>query len=392
MTILEITRNLWNAILPVRYIRPNIEDDLKRKMVFVGGPRQVGKTRLSLSFLDPPTEANPAYLNWDTLQDQQRILSGGIPVDQNLVVLDEIHKFARWRNWVKGLYDKHRSTLSVLVTGSARLDYYRKGGDSLQGRYHYYRLHPFSLRELQTRPSREDLRQLLKFGGFPEPLLAQSERAHRRWQRERIERVIREDLRDLERVREVSLISLLLEHLPACVGSPLSVNSLRELLQVAHATTEHWIAILERLYMCFRISPYGPPKIRAVKKEQKLYFWDWSQVPSIGARFENLVASQLLKYCHFVEDTEGYRMELRYLRDTDAREVDFVVMKDRKPEFAVECKVSAESPPKSMSYFKERADIPEFFLVHTETKDYLHAPSGIRVLPFWEFCDLKKLP
>jgi predicted AAA+ superfamily ATPase len=215
------------------------------------------------------------------------------------------------------------------VIGSARLDYYRKGGDSLQGRYHYYTLHPFSLCEVDPEARRETVDGLLRFGGFPEPFLSASDQEHRRWQREHRERIVREDLRDLERVREVSLIELLLQHLPRCVGSPLSVKSLSELLEVAHESVERWLTVLQRLYVCFRIAPYGAPQIRAVKKEKKLYFWDWSEAPEGGPRFENLVACRLLKYCRWREDVEGHSMELRYLRDTDKREVDFVVLRDR---------------------------------------------------------------
>ncbi|NWG13782.1 MAG: ATP-binding protein [Acidobacteria bacterium] len=363
-------------------------------MVFIGGPRQVGKTTFALSLLKthPKNETHPAYLNWDLGEHRERLLRGEVPAAESLVLLDEIHKFARWRSLVKGIYDTRKSKQSILVIGSARLDYYRKGGDSLQGRYHYYRLHPFSLREADPGAHSATLDLLLRFGGFPEPFLAASVQEHRRWQREQLERVIHDDLRDLERVREVSMIELLLHHLPGCVGSPLSVKSLSELLQVAHETVERWLTILERLYVCFRISPYGAPRIRAVKKEKKLYFWDWSQTPEGGLRLENLVASQLLKYCHWREDTEGHAMELRYLRDTDKREVDFVVLCDSRPEFAVECKTGERSVSPAAGYFKVRTGIPAFFQTHLGTRDYVHAGTGIRVLPFHRLCQELELP
>lgn len=377
-----------------RYLWTPVRDDLARKMVFVGGPRQVGKTTFALSLLRTPPydETHPAYMNWDRREHRERLLDGEMPSGEKIVLLDEIHKYARWRGLVKGLYDTRRSQLSILVTGSARLDYYRKGGDSLQGRYHYYRLHPISLRELDPAADAKTVRLLLRFGGFPEPLLAGSETEHRRWQKEHQERVIRDDLRDLERVREVSLIELLVHHLPRCVGSPLSVKSLSGLLQVAHETAERWLTILERLYFCFLIAPYGSARIRAVKKERKLYLWDWSQAPEGGPRFENMVASQLLKYCHWREDTQGHRMELRYLRDTDKREVDFVVLRGGAPEFAVECKTGERGVSASSVYFKERTDIPAFYQVHLGSKDFTHSPSGVRVLPFERFCKELELP
>jgi predicted AAA+ superfamily ATPase len=376
-----------------RYIRESVEADLADRMVFVGGPRQVGKTTFALSLLgENQDESSPAYLNWDVLADREGIIAGRLPAGQARVIFDEIHKYAQWRNLIKGLFDKHKSVLSFVVTGSARLDYYRKGGDSLQGRYHYYRLHPFSVMECSAHPDRELVEQLLRFGGFPEPFLKAQDRFHRRWMREHAARVIHEDLRDLEHVREVSMLDLLLHHLPACVGSPLSVNSLSRLLQVAHATVEHWLAIFERLYVCYRIAPFGAKRIRAVRKESKLYFWDWSRVENTGARFENMVAGHLLKYCHLIEDTEGHDMELRFLRDTDKREVDFVVLRDGRPEFAVECKSGERNASPACNYFRERTDIPRFYQTHLGEKDFGNAETSTRVLPFPTFCRELGLP
>jgi len=229
-----------------RYLQDAVKTDLIEKMVFIGGPRQVGKTTFALSFLDNADETHPAYINWDNVQIRASLLRGELPPKQSLIILDEIHKFARWRNLVKGFYDSYKSSVSFIIAGSARLDYYSRGGDSLQGRYHYYRLHPFSPAELSSTPDKNDINLLLKFGGFPEPLLKGDERFWRRWQREHLSRVIYEDIRDLENVREISLIELLLDELPNRVGSPLSIKNLKELLQVAHDTTERWISILER--------------------------------------------------------------------------------------------------------------------------------------------------
>jgi hypothetical protein len=239
-------------------------------------------------------------------------------------------------------------------------------------------------------PDRDAVETLLTYGGFPEPLLAQSERRLRLWQRDRMIRVVREDLRDLERVKEISLVEELADLLPERVGSPLSIKSLREDLQVDHKTAERWVSILENLYVCFRIPPFGARRIRAVKKEQKLYLWDWSMVEERGPRFENLVASQLLKYCHWQEDVEGYRMELRYVRDTDRREVDFVVVKDRKPVFAVECKSGDKAVSPAARYFAERTPIPVFYQVHLGERHYQR--GNVIVLPFTRFCRDLQLP
>jgi hypothetical protein len=374
-----------------RYLEIPVRAALARKMVLVGGPRQVGKTTFALGFLGKNAkETHPAYLNWDHPAVRPRLRKAELPPGEPLLLLDEIHKYARWRNLLKGIYDTEKSRRKILVTGSARLDYYRKGGDSLAGRYRYFRLHPFSLRELSGRPSRADLDVLLQFGGFPEPLFARDATEHRIWQRDRLSRVIREDLRDLEHVREITLLEHLVDMLPSKVGSPLSIKSLREDLDIDHKTVERWLSILENLYVCFRIPPYGPPRVRAVKKERKLYLWDWSGVEKGGARFENLVASQLLKYCHFLEDTEGRSMELRYLRDTDKREVDFIVLRDGKPLFAVECKSGEKALSPAIRYFAARTPIPHFYQVHLGERYF--ATGKATVLPFIRFCDDLALP
>lgn len=378
---------------PARYLAPSIRSDLERRMVFIGGPRQVGKTTMALGLLGRGVdESHPAYFNWDSAEDRKKLLGGQLPPGERVLILDEIHKYSRWRNFLKGLYDKQKSHYRFLVTGSARLDYYRRGGDSLLGRYHYLRLHPLSLREVDPECHAKTVQTLLAFGGFPEPFFAANPALHRRWLRERHQRVLQEDLRDLEHVKEITLLEELLGHLPVCVGSPLSLPSLKNLLGVAHETVDRWVGIFDRLYLCFRIPPFGSKRIRAVRKEQKLYFWDWSTIPDPGPRFENLVASQLLKYCHWVEDTEGHGMELRYLRDTDKREVDFVVVRDGRPEFAVECKTGERSVSASAAYFKERLPIPAFYQVHLGTQDFVHASTGIRVLPFHAFCKERGMP
>jgi predicted AAA+ superfamily ATPase len=374
-----------------RYLQGSVAEALKKKMVFIGGPRQVGKTTFALGFLGEGADAShAAYLNWDHPSVPPRLRRAELPPGEGLLLLDEVHKYGRWRNLLKGIYDTEGSRRRILVTGSARLDYYRKGGDSLAGRYRYFRLHPFSLRELSRRPSRSDLGALMKFGGFPEPLFAQNEAEHRIWRRDRIARVVREDLRDLEHVREISLLEHLTDLLPTKVGSPLSIKSLREDLQVDHKTVERWLQILENLYVCFRVSPYGSPKVRAVKKERKLYLWDWSEVEGEGPRFENLVASQLLKYCHWIEDTQGYAMELRYLRDTDKREVDFVVLKDRRPVFAVECKSGDKAIGAAPRYFAERTPIPRFYQTHLGERHY--SSGKLTVVPYTRLCEELGLP
>ena len=374
-----------------RYLESYIASDLQeKKMVLLGGPRQVGKSYLTLDFLKPHSKEHPAYLNWDTARGKDCILSGQFPPKEKLWVLDEIHKYPRWKNLLKGLYDQYSERHKILVTGSAKLDTFRKGGDSLVGRYHAWTLHPFSLGE--THGKGEDLARLLKFGGFPEPFLKQNEVFHRRWYRERISQVVRDDIRDLKNIRELALVEVLIETLHSRVGSLLSIQSLAEDLHLAFETVESWIQVLEKLFLVYRLRPWGLPHIRAVKKAGKLYFWDWSRLENMGTKFENLVASQLLKYCDFTQQSQGCTMELKFYRDTEKREVDFIVLKDKKPQWAVECKCGEREISVPLHKIKKRLPNIEAFQVHLGSKDFLHTPSGIRVLPFTSFVKEKSLP
>lgn len=367
----------------LRSIDSFVREDLNHKMVFIGGPRQVGKTTYSLSLLSPSIETNPAYLNWDDIKSKTLIKTGALPEQSKLIIFDEIHKYKKWRNLIKGLYDKQKSFHQFLITGSARLDYYRKGGDSLLGRYHYYRLHPYTLDEIKAQSS-SDLEHLLKFGGFPEPFHRSNTVFLKRWQNERHKKVIYEDLRDLENVREISVLEEVLYSLKPTVGSILSYQGIANELEVNIRSIQHWIEIFDNLYLTYRVKPFVSGKLRLVKKAHRLYFWDWSTLEDSGARFENFVASHLLKYCHFMEDTQGEKMELAYLRDTEEREIDFVILKNKKPFFAVECKVGERAVSPHIHYFKNRLKIPYFFQVHLGSQHF-KPDENIEVIPFLEF-------
>ena len=382
-----------------RYLEAGIRDDLATKMVFLAGPRQVGKTTLALRVLEGRPEG--AYLSWDNREDRRQIRAARWPGGEALVVLDELHKWRGWKGWLKGEFDKHRDHLRFLVTGSARLDFYRRGGDSLQGRYHHHRLHPFSCAEARSPDQRPELvpgrelpvalrgeddlvGSLMQFGGFPEPFLAQSTRTLRRWQKERLDRFFREDVRDLEPIRELSSFQLLADLLPDRVGSLLSLNALREDLGVSHRALTHWMDVLERLYHVFRVRPFGGPRSRSLTKMPKAYLWDWSLVPDPAARFENLVASHLLKLCHYLEDSQGHRVDLHYLRDRDGREVDFLVTAGRRPWFAVEAKLSETRIDPALVHFRDRLGIPWTYQVTLEAGgDFVE--GGVRVLPAARF-------
>lgn len=368
-----------------RYNEEAISADLNKKMVFMAGPRQAGKTTLAKDLIQKEgCPADKYYMNWDSVEDREHIMRETFPAEKGLLVLDEVHKYSRWRQVVKGLYDKRKEEMKILVTGSARLDHYRHGGDSLQGRYHFHRIHPLSLAEIKGR-SRSDMQDLLNYGGFPEPFLSGSEKDSRRWSREYRSRLIREDLQDLEKVKDVALIENMVLRLPDLVGSPLSINALKEDLQVSHKTVVRWLMILENLYMIFRLYPFGAPRIRAVKKESKHYHFDWTVVKDIGLRFENLTACHLLKWCHFIIDTEGRDLDLRYFRDIDRREVDFVLTENGRPIHFIECKKSIKRKNIALRYLKERfpeAKATQISLM--EGEDYLDK-DGIRLQPAGDF-------
>ena len=366
-----------------RYLeKPIIEDVLDKKMVFISGPRQIGKTTIAQK-IGTKAFKNYVYLNWDNRSDRKKILSHLFPADKQLLIFDEIHKYRSWKNYLKGEYDKYKDEMHFIVTGSARLDTYRRGGDSLMGRYHFYRLHPLSLAELKnikieqrpfhrlnfpevSKETKEIFTDLCTFGGFPEIYLKQTHRALRRWHNERFDRLIREDIRDMENLRDISSLQVLVELLSHRVGSLFSLNSLREDLQVTHKTVAHWVEILEKFYYHFRIYPFQSSFIKSLRKEPKLYVWDWSEIEEESIRFENLIALHLLKFCHYLYDRDGYKAQLYYLRDVDQREVDFLVCIKNKPWFSVEVKQKFRDIPSSVDYFMRKIKIPYNYLVVQE--------------------------
>ena len=324
-------------------------------MVFVGGPRQVGKTTLAQSVL---SEHFPAgrYLNWDYDEDRQDILQKRWSTENTLLVFDELHKFPRWKAWIKGIYDVSRQSHAFLITGSARLDVYRQGGDSSMGRYHHWRLHPFALDEIPKGITAKDaFERLMSVGGFPEPFLDANERNARRWRRERFDRVLREDVRDLESIQNIQLLGLFLDQLRYRVSSLITLSNMAADLQISPKTAKAWLAVLERMYLVFAVYPYTKSLPRAILKPPKVYFFDNGDVlGDEGARFENLVASSLLKRIHFLEDRDGYRYELRYIRDKEGREVDFAVIREGRLEELIETKYADDNISKHLAYYAER--------------------------------------
>jgi hypothetical protein len=364
------------------------------KMIFLSGPRQVGKTTFALNWL-ASMGVEGTYFNWDDpavkkeynrnpLYLRNIILSKfqGKPIP---VVFDEIHKHKNWKNILKGIYDTTKDKMHLLVTGSARLGVYRKSGDSLVGRYFSFQMFPLSLPEATedfsfllndddplakgeslirllekagNKKARNELDKLLTFGGFPEPFLRGSPRFLRRWHEEYQTLLTKEDVRDLSRIADLRGLEQLIEILPSKVGSPLSINSMRGDLGYHHGTIVNWIDILSRLYLIFTIRPWHRTIARSIKKEKKLFFYDWSCLEDPGSRFENLLAVALLRMAaRFTEMGLG-AFELMYIRDKEKREVDFVVIKDNQPWALFEAKAGDDPIHPSGKYFAKRLGIP----------------------------------
>jgi predicted AAA+ superfamily ATPase len=355
------------VVMKTRYLQAAVAQlcFASHKMAFVAGPRQCGKTTMAKLLL--ARRAAGVYHNWDDVQFRRQWVkqpSGIIPAASDavpLVVLDEIHKAKGWKRTLKGVYDTQERPADLLVTGSARLNVYRKGGDSLSGRYFLFRMHPFTLGELtgSAAPSPDDalaaifqhgkpaseasagvLDTMLRFGGFPEPFLGQDERKARLWRRNRIDTIIREDVRDLTRIPELGRIEMLAALIPERVGSPFSMAALREDLEVSFDTVRRWTSLLKDLYYLYEVKPFYAGIARSLRKEGKVYLWDFSEVDEPGPRFENLVANHLLKACHFWTDTGEGAFELFYIRNKEKQELDFLIVRDRKPWLPVEVKLS----------------------------------------------------
>lgn len=338
-----------------RYCEPHILEDLKHKMVFIGGPRQVGKTTVSKALCQAYAKTCE-YFNWDYDDDRTAILQHQWRETSPLIIFDEIHKFPRWKQWIKGVYDVKSEDQQYLVAGSARLDIYKRGGDSLMGRYHYWRLYPLTIDELPPHmTAQEGFERLLTLGGFPEPFLLDDERQARRWRKERFERILREDVRDLENIHNIRLLQLFVDALRTRVGGLVTLSNIAQDLHISPKTAKAWLLLIERMYIGFAIYPYTVNLPRAIQKPPKFYFYDNADtVGDNGVRLENFVAVNLLKRLHFIEDYYGYRCQLHYLRDKEGREVDFVTVIDNQISHLIEVKQSDATVSKNLTYYQQK--------------------------------------
>jgi predicted AAA+ superfamily ATPase len=352
-----------------------------RQMVLVSGPRQVGKTTTCRNHAD-------SYANWDNVNDRELILAGPARLVERFgldrlssiaqtILFDELRKYPRWKQFLKGFFDTYADRMRIIVTGSSRMDVYRRGGDSLMGRYFHYRMHPFSIAEILhtdlpdskriVRPPKKakesDFNALWRHGGYPEPFLKRDARFSRRWQTLRLEQLLREDIRDLTQIQHIDQLETLVRLLADRSAHQLVYGNLAKEVRVSIDTVRRWIDILRQLHLGFLVRPWHKNVSRSLRKEPKWFLRDWASIEDAGDRAETFIACHLLKAVDGWNDMGLGAFELGYLRDKEKREVDFVVVRDRTPWFLVEVKHRDESLDATVKYYQDRIKAPFAFQV-----------------------------
>jgi predicted AAA+ superfamily ATPase len=353
-----------------------ILSDLAKKMVFLAGPRQAGKTWLAKEIAKE--YQRPLYLNYDNSEHRNIILEQAWLNETDLLILDELHKMPGWKNYLKGVYDTKLSTLHMLVTGSARLDLYHQVGDSLAGRYFLHHLFPLSLAELKQVGEPVDMPRLLERGGFPEPYLASTNTEAKRWRLQYTDSLIRTDVLDFNNIANLRAIQLIFNLLRRKVGSPISYKTIAEDVQISPHTVKKYIEILEAIYIIFRITPHSNNIARSLLKEPKIYFYDNGLVEGDeGAIFENFVANALMKHVAAKVDYAAENYQLKYFRTKDGREIDFVLVNDQQVESIIEVKSSDKKPGAHLSWAKEKYNFKSIQLVKHLREE--HQVNGIEI-------------
>ena len=358
-------------------------------MVFIAGPRQAGKTTFTQILAEDCN--NSLYFNWDIFDEKRKLIENPFFYEEvhrkdnslPLIIFDELHKYSNWKNYLKSVYDRDKGNYKFIVSGSGRLDMYQKGGDSLAGRYFIFYLWPFTLAELagnnlsfkqflsnpikvRTCPNKTQptWQRLSQFSGFPDPYLNRTNQFYQIWSTTYRKKLLREDIRDLASLRSIENVEILFSLLPSKIGSPLSMASLARDMNVSFDSVKKWIELFENFYMVFRISPWSRKIPRAITKEKKLYLFDYAGIESPAAKFENMVALELLRAISNWNDLGLGSFSLHYLRNREKEEVDFLLSNNHKPFLLIETKLSDDHAAKSLIKFQKVLNIPAVQLVN----------------------------
>ena len=375
-----------------RYLEKYIQEDLDKKIILLTGPRQTGKTTLSKILNN-----NFDYFNFDNLDDRLSLQKKSWDRSKALVIFDELHKLKNWKSWLKGVYDTEGIPPSILVTGSAKLDTYKKVGDSLAGRFFQFRMHPLDLKEIKdfigTDNLEKELDKLLLFGGFPEPFLNGTVRFYNRWKKSHLDIILKQDLLDLENVQQIIQIETLIQLLKNRVGSPISYSSLARDLQCSDKTVKRWLTILENMYVIFKVPPFHKNIARAIQKAPKFYFYDTGQVlGDPGIKLENIVACAIQKEIHFQEDCFGEEKKLYYLKNKDGKEIDFCTTSNGIPALMVEVKWKDGNLTPNFEIFKQFFPKLKMVQISKELNKEKTFPNGAEIRTAHEWLAEISLP
>jgi len=393
------------------------ELDRYKNMTFIAGPRQAGKTTFAKKIAkDFP---NSIYFNWDNIEDKGNLIKDPFffqKLDRKdssipLVILDEIHKYKDWKNYVKGIYDKFSGEYKFLVTGSGRLDIFQRGGDSLAGRYVLLHLWPFTLSELSKDKlefnkfmkdplaigKEKDIynkiwQRLSKFSGFPEPYVKNKKEFYRIWSTTYQKQLLREDIRNMAQIKHIDNLEILFSLLPDNIGSLLSLNNLAQTIGVAHASVKNWLNLFERYFLIFRISPWRKSISRSIVKEKKLYLFNYASLENKGKKFENMVAVELFSTLSRWNNLGKGEFGLYFLRNKGKEEVDFLITKEKQPFLLIECKLKETKPSKSLIKFQNSLKIPAIQLVNQKKTCQVVNNGKNRILVINAASWLAKLP
>lgn len=336
-----------------RKIYNKIVSDLQKKMVFIVGPRQVGKTWLAKKVMEE--YKNPIYLNYDNIDHREIIKRQSWLPDVDLIVFDEIHKMPKWKNYFKGVYDTKLDTAHMLVTGSARMDAFKKVGDSLAGRFFVHHLFPFTMAELKGSGFNNSMNLLMERSGFPEPLLAVNILDVDRWRNLYTESLLGQDVLEFQDIDKVNAIRQVYQSLKNKVGSPISYSNIAQDIGISPITVKKYIEILEAIYIIFIIKPYTHKISRSILKEPKIYFFDYALIDDMGAKFENFIALSLYKHMKLKNDLNGTSDYLGFLKTKEKKEVDFALADSHNNLIEIiEAKVSDSNVSKTLEYFLEK--------------------------------------